>query len=159
MSRFDNSPNYGFIFMIALIAAVISSAATKMISGSNEAKFAVVDVQRVVLASKDLAAIKTERDNQVKELQKMADDANTKLAKISDETTKKKESEKYLAEINAKKEGFDKVYASALQASDQKLNEIIKSVADKEDLKVVLNKNSVVDGGVDITDSVIDMVK
>ena len=159
MSRIDNSPNYGFIFMIALIAAVISSAATKMISGSNEAKFAVVDVQRVVLASKDLAAIKTERDNQVKELQKMADDANTKLAKISDETAKKKESEKYLAEINAKKEGFDKVYASALQASDQKLNEIIKSVADKEDLKVVLNKNSVVDGGVDITDSVIDMVK
>lgn len=159
MSRFDNSPNYGFIFMIALIAAVISSAATKMISGSNEAKFAVVDVQRVVLASKDLAAIKTERDNQVKELQKMADDANTKLAKISDETAKKKESEKYLAEINAKKEGFDKVYASALQASDQKLNEIIKSVADKEDLKVVLNKNAVVDGGVDITDSVIDMVK
>lgn len=159
MSRFDNSTNYGFIFMIALIAAVISSAATKMISGSNEAKFAVVDVQRVVLASKDLAAIKTERDNQVKELQKMADDANTKLAKISDETAKKKESEKYLAEINAKKEGFDKVYASALQASDQKLNEIIKSVADKEDLKVILNKNSVVDGGVDITDSVIDMVK
>lgn len=159
MSRFDNSPNYGFIFIIALIAAVISSAATKMISGSNEAKFAVVDVQRVVLSSKDLAAIKTERDNQVKELQKMADDANTKLAKISDETAKKKESEKYLAEINAKKEGFDKVYASALQASDQKLNEIIKSVADKEDLKVVLNKNSVVDGGVDITDSVIDMVK
>lgn len=159
MSRFDNSPNYGFIFMIALIAAVISSAATKMISGSNEAKFAVVDVQRVVLASKDLAAIKTERDNQVKELQKMADDANTKLAKISDETAKKKESEKYLAEINAKKEGFDKVYASALQASDQKLNEIIKSVADKEDLKVVLNKNAVVDGGIDITDSVIDMVK
>lgn len=159
MSRFDNSPNYGFIFMIALIAAVISSAATKMISGSNEAKFAVVDVQRVVLASKDLAAIKTERDNQIKELQKMADDANTKLAKISDETAKKKESEKYLAEINAKKEGFDKVYASALQASDQKLSEIIKSVADKEDLKVVLNKNSVVDGGVDITDSVIDMVK
>lgn len=159
MSRFDNSPNYGFIFMIALIAAVISAAATKMISGSNEAKFAVVDVQRVVLASKDLAAIKTERDNQVKELQKMADDANTKLAKISDETAKKKESEKYLAEINAKKEGFDKVYASALQASDQKLNEIIKSVADKEDLKVILNKNSVVDGGVDITDSVIDMVK
>ncbi len=159
MSRFDNSPNYGFIFVIALIAAVISSAATKMISGSSEAKFAVVDVQRVVLASKDLAAIKTERDNQVKELQKMADDANAKLAKISDETAKKKESEKYLAEINAKKEGFDKVYASALQASDQKLNEIIKSVADKEDLKVVLNKNSVVDGGVDITDSVIDMVK
>ena len=90
MSRFDNSPNYGLMFFIALIAAGISAAATRMISGGNEAKFAVVDVQRVVVASKDVAALKNERDNQIKELQKMADDANAKIAKISDEAEKKK---------------------------------------------------------------------
>ena len=89
----------------------------------------------------------------------MADDANAKIAKISDEAEKKKTSEKYLAEINAKKESFDQVYSSALQASDQKLNDIIKAVAEKEDLTVVINKNSIVQGGVDITESVIDMVK
>ena len=159
MSRFDNSPNYGLMFFSALIAAGISAAATRMISGGNEAKFAVVDVQRVVVASKDVAALKNERDNQIKELQKMADDANAKIAKISDEAEKKKTSEKYLAEINAKKESFDQVYSSALQASDQKLNDIIKAVAEKEDLTVVINKNSIVHGGVDITESVIDMVK
>ena len=159
MSRFDNSPNYGLMLFIALIAAGISAAATRMISGGNEAKFAVVDVQRVVVASKDVAALKNERDNQIKELQKMADDANAKIAKISDEAEKKKTSEKYLAEINAKKESFDQVYSSALQASDQKLNDIIKAVAEKEDLTVVINKNSIVQGGVDITESVIDMVK
>ena len=64
-----------------------------------------------------------------------------------------------LAEINTKKEGFDKMYVSALQASDQKLNDIIKSVADKENLTVIISKGSVVNGGVDITDSVVDMVK
>lgn len=159
MSRFDNSPNYGLMFFIALIAAGISAAATRMISGGNEAKFAIVDVQRVVVASKDVAALKNERDNQIKELQKMADDANAKIAKISDEAEKKKTSEKYLAEINAKKESFDQVYSSALQASDQKLNDIIKAVAEKEDLTVVINKNSIVQGGVDITESVIDMVR
>ena len=159
MSRFDTSPNYRLMFFIALIAAGISAAATRMISGGNEAKFAVVDVQRVVVASKDVAALKNERDNQIKELQKMADDANAKIAKISDEAEKKKTSEKYLAEINAKKESFDQVYSSALQASDQKLNDIIKAVAEKEDLTVVINKNSIVQGGVDITESVIDMVK
>ena len=89
----------------------------------------------------------------------MADKANAEIAKISDEAAKKKASEKYLAEINAKKENYDKVYTTALQASEEKLNNIIKEVADKEDLTVVLNSNSVVHGGIDITDSVIDMVK
>lgn len=159
MSRFDNSPNYGLIFCVALFTAVVTAAATRMLSSNNEPKFAVVDVQRVLMESKDVAALRVERANQIDELKKMADNANAKLAKISDEDAKKKESEKYLAEINAKKENFDKMYASALQASDQKLNDIIKSVADKENLKVIISKGSVVNGGVDITDSVVDMVK
>ena len=159
MSRFDNSPNYGLIFFAALISAIIAAFATKMVSGNNEAKFAVIDLQRVVMASKEVAAIKTERESQIQELQKMANDANAKLAKISDEDAKKKASDKYVAEINVKKDNFDKVYASALQASDQKLNDIIKSVADKEDLTVIVNKAYVINGGVDITDAVIDMVK
>ncbi len=159
MSRFDNSPNYGLIFFVVLLTAVITAAATRMLSNNSEPKFAVVDVQRVLSESKDVAALKTKRANQIAELQKMADDANAKLAKISDEDAKKKESEKYLAEINTKKEGFDKMYVSALQASDQKLNDIIKSVADKENLTVIISKGSVVNGGVDITDSVVDMVK
>ena len=130
-----------------------------MLSGNAEPKFAIVDLQRVVMVSKDVNALRTERDNQVKELQSMADKANAEIAKISDEAAKKKASEKYLAEINAKKENYDKVYTTALQASEEKLNNIIKEVADKEDLTVVLNSNSVVHGGIDITDSVIDMVK
>ena len=146
-------------FFAALISAIIAAFATKMVSGNNEAKFAVIDLQRVVMASKDVAAIKTERESQIQELQKMANDANAKLAKISDEDAKKKASDKYVAEINVKKDSFDKVYASALQASDQKLNDIIKSVADKEDLTVIVNKAYVINGGVDITDAVIDMVK
>ena len=68
MSRFDNSPNYGLMFFIALIAAGISAAATRMISGGNEAKFAVVDVQRVVVASKDVAALKRKRERNTSSL-------------------------------------------------------------------------------------------
>ena len=68
-------------------------------------------------------------------------------------------SEKYLAEINEKKDGYDKVYASAIQASDQKLNELILSVAKKEGLAVVIKKEAVISGGTDITESVIDFVK
>ncbi len=159
MSRFDNSTNYGAMFAVALIAAVVSSVATYAIAGGGDEKVAVIDLQRVVVASKDVVALKAERDAQIAELQKMADEANAEIGKIKNEEKKKEASEKYLAEINAKKAGYDKVYASALQASDQKLNDVIKSVADKEDATVVLNKAALVQGGVDITDSVVDLVK
>lgn len=161
MSKFDNGYSYGFgaIVFAAVLAAVVSSAGTYLLTSGKTPEIAVVDLQRVVVASKDVAALKSERDTQIQELKKMADAANKKLESIKDEAIKKKTSEKYLAEINSKKEEFDKIYASALQASDQKLNDVIKSVADKEDAEIVFNKASLVQGGTDITESVIDLVK
>lgn len=159
MSKFDNSPSYGVIVLVAIIAAVVSSLITYKVTSGKSVDFAVVDLQRVVAASKDVAALKVEREGQLQELQKMADEANAKLEKIENKDEKNKATEKYINEINAKKEGFDKVYVSALQASDEKINGIIRSVADKKDLVAVFVKGSVVDGGTDITDSVVDMVK
>lgn len=160
MSKSENpSVNYGLVVLIAAAAAVIGSLVTYKAVTDNNSKFAVVDIQRVVVASKDIAALKIERDTQVAELKKMADDANEKIKAEKDEDARKKLSEKYLSEINTKKDEFDKVYATALQASDKKLNDIINSVAEKEGLKVVINKASVVTGGTDITDSVVEQVQ
>ena len=149
----------GIIIVTAILAAVISSFITYKATAGKNMKFAVIDLQRVVVSSKDIEALKTERDTQIQDLKKMADDANEKIQAITDEDEKKQASEKYLAEINAKKEGYDKVYASALQASDQKLNDIINAVADKKGLNVVFNKTSLIQGGEDITDAVVEMVK
>ena len=160
MSKSENpSVNYGLVVLISVAAAVIGSLVTYKAVTDNNGKFAVVDIQRVVVASRDIAALKIERDTQVAELKKMADDANEKIKAEKDEDARKKLSEKYLSEINAKKDEFDKVYATALQASDKKLNDIINSVAEKEGLKVVINKASVVTGGTDITDSVVEQVQ
>ena len=160
MSKSENpSVNYGLVVLIAVAAAVIGSLVTYKVATDNNGKFAVVDIQRVVVASKDIAALKIERDTQVAELKKMADDANEKIKAEKDEDARKKLSEKYLSEINTKKDEFDKVYATALQASDKKLTDIINAVAEKEGLKVVINKASVVTGGTDITDSVVEQVQ
>ena len=64
-----------------------------------------------------------------------------------------------MAEIQAKKAEFDNAYNTELQASDAKIQNIINSVAEKKHLNVVLNKTSVVNGGVDITEAVVDLVK
>lgn len=160
MSKVENiNVNYGLVALVAIAAAVLGSFVTYKAIAGNGPKFAVVDVQRVVVSSKDVAALKNARDLQIQTLRKMADDANNEIKGEKDEAKKKELSEKHLQEINVKKEEFDKEYAAALQASDKTLNDVINSVAEKEGLDVILNKSSVVNGGVDITDAVVEMVR
>lgn len=151
--------NYGVIALVAVVAAVISSFVTYKAVAHKSAQFAVVDLQRIVMTSRDVAALRVERETQVQDLRKMADDANEKIKAETDETKKKKLSEQYLAEINAKKAEYDKLYASSLQASDKKLNDIVNAVAEKSGLSAVFNKGALLNGGVDITESVIEQVK
>ena len=119
----------------------------------------VVDLQRVVASSKDVATLRANRETQINELKKMADDANAKIDEIIKDEEKQAATESYLAEIQAKKAEFDNAYNTELQASDAKIQNIINSVAEKKHLNVVLNKTSVVNGGVDITEAVVDLVK
>lgn len=158
MAKFENV-NYGMVALVAVIAAVVSSLVTYKAVASKANRFAVVDFQQVVVASKDVAALREEREKQVQDLRKMADEANAKITAEKDEAKKKAVSEQYLAQINARKAEYDKLYASSLQASDKKLNEVVREVADKKGLKAVFSKAALVDGGVDITDAVINKVK
>jgi len=153
-----NSKFWAVLGLTILIAVIISVSICKLTSNKVE-KFAVVDLQRIVVSAKEIAALKTERDAQIAELQKMAEEANAKIENEKDEKEKKKLSEQYLSEINKKKENFDRMYASALQASDKKLNEMIAEVAKKEGYSVVMNKSGIIAGGTDITEKVIEVVR
>lgn len=155
----ENKINYGLVALVAIIGSVIGSLVTYKVVASKKADFAVVDLQRVVLSSKEIAALSNARQDQIQELKKMADEANDKIRNIKDENTKREMSQKFLAEINAKRETFDRVHASGLQAADQTLNEVINGVAASMGLSVVLNRTSVVNGGKDITEDVIELVK
>ena len=158
MAKIENV-NYGMVALVAVIAAVVSSLVTYKAVASKASRFAVVDFQQIVVASKDVAALREEREKQVQDLRKMADDANAKITSESNEAKKKNISEQYLAEINARKAEYDKLYAASLQASDKKLNEVVKEIADKKGLNVIFSKTALVEGGVDITDDVIAEVK
>lgn len=155
----ENKINYGLVALVAIIGSVLGSLVTYKIITSKKADFAVVDLQRVVLSSKEIAALSNARQDQIQELKKMADEANNKIKDIKDENKKREMSQKFLAEINAKRETFDRVHASGLQAADQTLNEVINNVASDKGLGIVLNKTSVVNGGTDITEDVIEIVK
>ena len=155
----ENRVNYGLVALVAIIGSVFGSLVTYKVMNAQKADFAVVDLQRVIFSSKQIAAINTARDEQIKELKKMADAANEQIKNVKDENQKRELSKKYLDEINAKRDTFDKVHASGLQAADQTLTAVINDVAAEKGLGVVFNKNMVVNGGTDITEKVIDLVK
>lgn len=142
----------------AVVVALLASFVACKVSSCKKS-IGVIDLQRVVTVSKDVAALRVNRESQINELKKMADEANANIDKIKKDDEKKAATEKYLAEIQAKKAEFDKAYNMSLQASDNKIQGIIDSVADKKGLSVVLNKTSVVSGGTDITEAVVDLVK
>lgn len=143
---------------VAVVVALLTSFAVCKL-GCSKSNIGVIDLQRVVSVSKDVAALRAARETQVAELQKMADAANAQIDQIKNEEEKKAATEKYLAGIRAKKVEFDNAYNTSLQASDKKIQGIIDTVAAKQKLKVVLNKTSVVTGGTDITEAVVDLVK
>lgn len=147
-----------YTFGAAVVAAALTSIVFCCFCCKNDG-VGVIDIQRVVASSKDVATLRTNREAQINELKKMADEANAKIDEIKRDDEKKVATEKYLGEIQAKKNEFDNAYSTALQASDAKIQNIINSVAEKKDLDIVLNKTSVVSGGVDITEAVIDLVK
>ncbi|MBO6282062.1 MAG: hypothetical protein J6N49_05990 [Alphaproteobacteria bacterium] len=143
------------IRLFLILSLLMMPINAQAISGLNN-KFCVVDIQKVVVSSKDIQKLKIERDGQVTELKEMADTANEKIKAEKDDDARKKISEKNLAEINAKKEEFDKVYATALQASDKKLNDIIRAVCIRKGGDIAFNKDMVIFGGIDITDDIIN---
>ena len=156
-----NSIDKKTLFCSALLAVAVALGATYGFDKYciNKSAFGVIDLQRVVAVSKDVANLRASREAQINELKKMADDANAKIDEIKKDEEKKTATEKYLAEIKAKKNEFDNAYNMSLQASDTKIQNIINSVAEKKNLSIVLNKTSVVSGGVDITEAVVDLVK
>lgn len=120
---------------------------------------AIVDVPKLVEASPKMNALKKERKNKIDELAKFVETARTNLSKETNDAKRKSMEENYNKEINAKKDEIDKDYVKKLQTVDKEVTAIIKAKAKAAKYDLVLTKNSVLDGGTDITSQIIKELK
>lgn len=157
MSKYDNEGgfNYGLMVIIAILAAVVSSFVTYKATSSHSGRAVIVDVDRVAVSSKSAMALKTAREGQLERLRVMREEADRQIKAETDDENKQKLADMYAAEINSRKDQFDKQYAAALQTLNQTIQQAISVVAKQKGVKVIYNPNSVVLGGEDITDDVI----
>lgn len=122
-------------------------------------KVAVVDVQKVVSSSKQVAALKEEQKKKISELTSFVQTAKTNISKEKDAAKKKALEDKYSKELTAKKATIEKDYATKLKAIDKSISDTINAKAKAGNYNLVLSKGVVLSGGDDITAAVSAAVK
>jgi len=120
---------------------------------------AVVDVGQVISASSQVDALKKEQQAKSKELMDFVDKARTDVAAQTDDKKKQALEDKYNKDLKAKKEAMDKNYADKLAAIDDSISKQIEAAAKKGNYDLVLVKGAVLNGGTDITDTIVKAVK
>ena len=128
------------IFVLGCFALSVtqSGVGKSAFAASSESAIGVVNYQMLVAQSPDLNDVNTAMNKEIEAAQK---DFNEKS-----KTMNEAEKRKYYTQTQEQKELMDPVL--------KKIEASIKKIADKKGLAVVVDKNTVVFGGVDITDEV-----
>ncbi|MDR1168897.1 MAG: OmpH family outer membrane protein [Heliobacteriaceae bacterium] len=149
-------------FLVAALSAFVlgvSVANVAMSDAPASYKVAVVDVQKVVNSSSQVAALKKEQEAKSKELVAFVEKARKDVAAQADAKKKQDLETKYNKELNDKKAAMDKNYAAKLQAIDTSISKQIDAQAKTGQYDLILAKGVVLSGGIDITDTITKLVK
>lgn len=152
MQKLRNPKNVKFVsllvaavFVIGCFAISVSQSGFGKVASAaaSESAIGVVNYQMLVVQSPDLQTV---RETMQKEVETAQKDFREKTQSMNDS-----EKQRYYTQIqerlaNKEKELMDPVL--------KKVEETIKKVADKKGLSIVVDKSTVVFGGVDITDEV-----
>jgi len=147
------------ILTIALLYFVLGLFASNFASAKEAASFsvAVVDTQKIVANSPQISALKTEQKNKISDLTAFVEKAKADVASQKDAAKKKALEDSYNKELNNRKQAIEADGAKKLVEFDKSVKDIIKAKSANYDL--VLTKNTVLNGGTDITDEIIKELK
>lgn len=149
------------IISIALLAFVLGISTSNFAMSGVPAsyKVAVVDVQKVVTSSKQVATLKNEQTKKMEEIKNMVNKAQADISKETDNKKKEALIKKYENDIAYVKNTNDKNYAKKLAEIDKSISKTIQTESKKAGYDLVLAKGVVLYGGTDITDSISKIVK
>ena len=133
------------IFVLSCFAVTLQQGAFTSIASAaaSESAIGVVNYQMLLAQSPDIAGVQDAMKQEVAAQQKNVDEKNKDMNDAA-----KQRYYQQLQEVIANKE------KELMEPVFQKIEAAIKKVADKKGLAVVVEKNTVVYGGLDITDEV-----
>jgi len=149
--------NATFIVMTTII--LVLGFNNIALSGVNEYKIAIVDIQKVVASSSQVKDLKVEQQTKIKDLQAFIEKAKKDVGAQSDDAKKKSLEDSYNKELNEKTKTIEKEYAQKLKVIDSNISGFIAKEAKDRNYNMVIAKGVVLYGGDDITDEIIKAVK
>jgi len=141
------------------ISALVIGAVVGMFLMPCTPKIAVVNVNQIVRSYPKLSLVQRENSVKVGELSQWLDAAQKKIDAEKDKTKKANLIKQTQAVALQKKNAIQQEYAQKTAELDNEITEIVSQVAKKNGCKIVFAKTSVVSGGIDITDKVLEKFK
>lgn len=145
-------------YIVTVIVACFLSVALNCLC-CHGTKIAVIDINKVVEQSKDVKALQQAQQQKSQELQKWVESVKAEVAKADNKQKKDELTKKYDAEFMAKYQALQKEYSEAVQKLEAEITKTIENKAKADGYRIVLAKSTVLTGGKDITDEVIELVK
>lgn len=142
------------ILVSVLLAFTVGFSISNYASSGVPSKIAVVDIAEVISASSQVKALKKDQEAKMKEIMTFLDKARKEVAKETDVNKKKALEEKYIKELNAKKDAQEKAYLEKLSQIDNTISEQIAQTAKSKNYDIVLTKKFVLYGGDDLTEEI-----
>ena len=122
-------------------------------------KIAVVNVNQVVQAYPKLSLMQRENSVKIGELSQWVNAMQKKIDAEKDKSKKAALIQQTQAVALQKKTEIQQDYAQKTLELDKEITEIVSKVAKKSGCKIVFSKTSVVSGGIDITEKVLEKFK
>ena len=155
--------NKKFLGLVIILSAFILGFSVNMLAISKPQpqnfRIATVDIQKIVLNSKELKDLKVEEGKQLQDIQSSINKAKIEISAEKDPAKVAQIEEKYRNEINEKKLNMDANYNKKLVAINDKIKTAVTEKARSMNYTIVLPKNAVLFGGDDITSQVEGIVK
>ncbi|MCQ2741119.1 MAG: OmpH family outer membrane protein [Alphaproteobacteria bacterium] len=142
--------------VIAVVAFVLGFGLKWLLPSNNIAK---IDVAQIAAASSSLAELGKNQQADMIELQKWVQESQADIKNQKSSVKREELKKKYEAELIQKQQALQMKYSEELKKIDTEVSEIITKHARSRGYNVVLAKDSIVSGGTDITDEIIELVK
>ncbi|MBR2273860.1 MAG: OmpH family outer membrane protein [Alphaproteobacteria bacterium] len=136
-----------------------TNAKTEINMQPNTNNIAVVDVQAIVNSSAQVKALKEAQANKIKELNLWLQNAQNEENAEHDKERQQALLQKYNAEFALKRRDIALQYQQELQAVSSNISQTVAAEAEKKGYSMVIAKNIVICGGVDITEHVAKIIK
>ena len=147
-------------YIVALLTiSVLNFAFMHYYLTANNSKIAVVNISKIVEKSEKVKELRDNNNKKLDELEKWIEESRVKIQKEKDKTKKEQLIDQYQDIARQKEDIIKQNYNAKLQEIDNEIAETIKNAAKKNKCDTILLSSAVMQGGLDITNEVINELR